>query len=122
MFANYFQGLWVNFPKNQLFCLLGPNGAGKTTTINCLTGITPVTGGDGNVQFSCSSVKNFFHEIKGIYLSYIINCSVDSFCIWIFNSKLHRNVKDSKNHRSLSTGDLFSFFLFVFLSVSSSFK
>ncbi|KAB5524858.1 hypothetical protein DKX38_022607 [Salix brachista] len=38
--------LWVNFRKDQLFCLLGPNGAGKTTTINCLTGITPVTGGD----------------------------------------------------------------------------
>ncbi|KAG8379146.1 hypothetical protein BUALT_Bualt07G0057800 [Buddleja alternifolia] len=40
------KGLWLNFPKNQLFCLLGPNGAGKTTAINCLTGITPVTGGD----------------------------------------------------------------------------
>ena len=51
--SNYFyllnnvQGLWVNFAKDQLFCLLGPNGAGKTTAINCLTGITPVTGGDG---------------------------------------------------------------------------
>ncbi|KAJ6374148.1 hypothetical protein OIU78_029785 [Salix suchowensis] len=41
--------LWVNFRKDQLFCLLGPNGAGKTTTINCLTGITPVTGGDALV-------------------------------------------------------------------------
>ncbi|KAH8487102.1 hypothetical protein H0E87_025902 [Populus deltoides] len=41
--------LWVNFTKDQLFCLLGPNGAGKTTTINCLTGITPVTGGDALV-------------------------------------------------------------------------
>ncbi|KAI6675688.1 hypothetical protein NL676_003594 [Syzygium grande] len=41
--------LWVNFAKDQLFCLLGPNGAGKTTTINCLTGITPVTGGDALV-------------------------------------------------------------------------
>ncbi|XP_042947784.1 ABC transporter A family member 2-like isoform X1 [Carya illinoinensis] len=40
------RALWVNFTKDQLFCLLGPNGAGKTTTINCLTGITPVTGGD----------------------------------------------------------------------------
>ncbi|KAL2515888.1 ABC transporter A family member 2 [Forsythia ovata] len=40
------KGLWVNFPTDQLFCLLGPNGAGKTTAINCLTGITPVTGGD----------------------------------------------------------------------------
>lgn len=37
----------MNFAKDQLFCLLGPNGAGKTTVINCLTGITPVTGGDG---------------------------------------------------------------------------
>ncbi|XP_050255430.1 ABC transporter A family member 2-like [Quercus robur] len=40
------RGLMVNFEKDQLFCLLGPNGAGKTTAINCLTGITPVTGGD----------------------------------------------------------------------------
>ncbi|XP_020420066.1 ABC transporter A family member 2 isoform X2 [Prunus persica] len=40
------KGLWVNFAKDQLFCLLGPNGAGKTTAINCLTGNTPVTGGD----------------------------------------------------------------------------
>ncbi|KAF5196994.1 Abc transporter a family member [Thalictrum thalictroides] len=40
------KGLWVNFPKDQLFCLLGPNGAGKTTSISCLTGITPVTAGD----------------------------------------------------------------------------
>ncbi|CAJ2676962.1 unnamed protein product [Trifolium pratense] len=40
------KGLWVKFTKDQLFCLLGPNGAGKTTVINCLTGITPVTGGD----------------------------------------------------------------------------
>lgn len=41
------QGLWMNVAKDQLFCLLGPNGAGKTTTISCLTGINPVTGGDG---------------------------------------------------------------------------
>ncbi|KAL6970758.1 ATP-binding cassette sub- A member 2 [Sarracenia purpurea var. burkii] len=40
------KGLWVNIPKDQLFCLLGPNGAGKTTTISCLTGISPVTSGD----------------------------------------------------------------------------
>ncbi|XP_020104901.1 ABC transporter A family member 2-like [Ananas comosus] len=40
------KGIWVNLAKDQLFCLLGPNGAGKTTVINCLTGITPVTGGD----------------------------------------------------------------------------
>ncbi|KAH6797364.1 ATP-binding cassette A2 [Perilla frutescens var. hirtella] len=40
------KGIWLNFPKDQLFCLLGPNGAGKTTAINCLTGITPVTSGD----------------------------------------------------------------------------
>ncbi|KAL3716504.1 hypothetical protein ACJRO7_008150 [Eucalyptus globulus] len=44
-----FKELWVNFAKDQLFCLLGHNGAGKTTTINCLTGITPVTGGDALV-------------------------------------------------------------------------
>uniref|UniRef100_J3MSS8 ABC transporter domain-containing protein n=1 Tax=Oryza brachyantha TaxID=4533 RepID=J3MSS8_ORYBR len=41
--------LWVNLEKDQLFCLLGPNGAGKTTTISCLTGITPITGGDAMI-------------------------------------------------------------------------
>lgn len=46
----------MNFAKDQLFCLLGPNGAGKTTAINCLTGITPVTCGDGNniKKISCT--------------------------------------------------------------------
>lgn len=43
------KGLWVNLEKDQLFCLLGPNGAGKTTTISCLTGITPITGGDAMI-------------------------------------------------------------------------
>jgi len=41
----------MNIAKDQLFCLLGPNGAGKTTTISCLTGINPVTGGDGKKSF-----------------------------------------------------------------------
>lgn len=40
------KGLWVNLSKDQLFCLLGPNGAGKTTATSCLTGISPLTGGD----------------------------------------------------------------------------
>lgn len=44
------KGIWLNFPKDQLFCLLGPNGAGKTTAINCLTGITPVTSGDALIH------------------------------------------------------------------------
>ncbi|KAL8042208.1 hypothetical protein ABFX02_09G035200 [Erythranthe guttata] len=44
------KGIWLNFPKDQLFCLLGPNGAGKTTAISCLTGITPVTGGDALIH------------------------------------------------------------------------
>jgi ABC-type multidrug transport system ATPase subunit len=51
----------VNLEKDQLFCLLGPNGAGKTTTISCLTGITPITGGDGKYrslkQHSCFFVS-----------------------------------------------------------------
>lgn len=63
----------MNFAKDQLFCLLGPNGAGKTTSINCLTGITPVTDGDGNmliiffvlpVKFLCYNViKSLNHHI-----------------------------------------------------------
>ena len=56
MFEKYFQGLWVNFRKNQLFCFLGPKGSGKTTVNDCLTGITPVTRDDGNVQFSRSLI------------------------------------------------------------------
>ncbi|XP_057952553.1 ABC transporter A family member 2-like [Malania oleifera] len=56
------KGLWVNFAKDQLFCLLGPNGAGKTTAINCLTGVTPVTGGDaliyGNSIRSSTGMSN----------------------------------------------------------------
>ena len=47
----------VNFEKDQLFCLLGPNGAGKTTAINCLTGITPVTGGDGELSLSVYPIE-----------------------------------------------------------------
>ncbi|XP_073143573.1 ABC transporter A family member 2-like [Henckelia pumila] len=43
------EGLWMNIPKDQLFCLLGPNGAGKTTSISCLTGITTVSSGDALV-------------------------------------------------------------------------
>lgn len=49
----------MNFAKDQLFCLLGPNGAGKTTVINCLTGITPVTGGDG-IYFEMLTFGNVF--------------------------------------------------------------
>ncbi|PON34694.1 ABC transporter A, ABCA [Parasponia andersonii] len=43
------KGLWVNFARDQLFCLLGTSGAGKTSVIKCLTGITPITGGDALV-------------------------------------------------------------------------
>ncbi|KAG6412263.1 hypothetical protein SASPL_124937 [Salvia splendens] len=50
------KGIWMNFPKDQLFCLLGPNGAGKTTAINCLTGITPVTSGDALIYGN--SIRN----------------------------------------------------------------
>lgn len=40
------KGIWMNLAKDQLFCLLGANGAGKSTSISCLTGLTPITGGD----------------------------------------------------------------------------
>ncbi|KAL5816491.1 hypothetical protein ACOSQ3_024869 [Xanthoceras sorbifolium] len=40
------RGSWINIGKKQCFCLLGPNGAGKSTTIGCLTGISPLSGGD----------------------------------------------------------------------------
>ncbi|KAK3226518.1 hypothetical protein Dsin_006380 [Dipteronia sinensis] len=63
------KGLWVNIEKDQLFCLLGPNGAGKTTTISCLTGITPMTGGDaliyGNSSRSSVGMSNI-RKIIGV--------------------------------------------------------
>ncbi|PQQ15525.1 ABC transporter A family member 2 isoform X1 [Prunus yedoensis var. nudiflora] len=67
------KGFWVNFAKDQLCCLLGPNGAGKTTAINCLTGNTPVTGGDEeNIAFLTFVIPhhreglltNFFAELQ----------------------------------------------------------
>lgn len=64
-YLSFLQGLWVNLAKDQLFCLLGPNGAGKTTAINCLTGISPVTGGDGNRTNILS--ENLYFLVK-IYL------------------------------------------------------
>lgn len=61
------KGLWVNIAKDQLFCLLGPNGAGKTTTISCLTGITPVTGGDALIYgFSIRSSVSMTNIQKSI--------------------------------------------------------
>ncbi|KAF3590535.1 hypothetical protein DY000_02026382 [Brassica cretica] len=54
------KGLWMNIAKDQLFCLLGPNGAGKTTTISCLTGINPVTGGDGKDLFYKKLLSKLF--------------------------------------------------------------
>ena len=60
LFLNYFQGLWMNFQKDQLFCLLGHNGAGKTTAISCLTGISPTTDGDGeSLSLSLSLTTTF---------------------------------------------------------------
>ncbi|EXB20715.1 ABC transporter A family member 2 [Morus notabilis] len=44
------KGLWLNIARDQLFCLLGTSGAGKTSLIYCLTGITPVTGGDALIS------------------------------------------------------------------------
>uniref|UniRef100_A0A7N0VH21 ABC transporter domain-containing protein n=1 Tax=Kalanchoe fedtschenkoi TaxID=63787 RepID=A0A7N0VH21_KALFE len=56
------KGLWINMAKDQLFCLLGPNGAGKTTTISCLTGVTPVTSGDGMARcFAFIYILIHFH-------------------------------------------------------------
>jgi ABC-type cobalamin/Fe3+-siderophores transport system ATPase subunit len=75
--VSFIQGLWMNIAKDQLFCLLGPNGAGKTTTINCLTGLFPVTGGDGKIKlalFSCfcfieASVLSLFTILISLWLA-----------------------------------------------------
>lgn len=58
-FCSLNKGVWMNFERNRLFCLLGPNGAGKTTLINCLTGITQVSNGDG--KFYLFKKKNLNH-------------------------------------------------------------
>ena len=102
--ANYLQGLWVNLAKNQLFCLLGPNGAGKTTTINCLTGITPVTDGDGNSFLSISFITVSVRWTQESCIN-ITNFLLNSIHSWKFYPKFYWHVKHSKNYRSLSTGD-----------------
>lgn len=98
------QGLWINIPKDQLFCLLGPNGAGKSTTINCVIGITPVTGGDGESRCQLyilySSLKN--RDVPKLCMTF-----TDSISFWTFHPKLYRDVKHSQCYRSLSSG--FSF-------------
>lgn len=58
--------LWMNFPKNQLFCLLGPNGAGKSTLISCLTGITPVTHGDALIYGNSVRSSKGMSAIRGL--------------------------------------------------------
>ena len=50
----------MNIAKDQLFCMLGPNGAGKTTSISCLTGINPITGGDGKDLFYKKLLSKLF--------------------------------------------------------------
>ncbi len=104
----------MNFTKDQLFCLLGPNGAGKTTAINCLTGITPVTGGDGDSLSLSLSQFILLKCIEGE--NYIWICLINSIDLWRFNPKLCWHVKHSKNYRSLSPGDLC---LFLCLYISS---
>lgn len=55
----------MNLAKDQLFCLLGPNGAGKTTAINCLTGITPLTSGDGITHICFLVYQSQLHWKQG---------------------------------------------------------
>ncbi|CAL9173893.1 unnamed protein product, partial [Musa hybrid cultivar] len=67
---------------DQLFYLLGPNGAGKTTLINCLTGITPVTGGDAliygySVRSSVGMSK--IRRMIGVFSDYRF------FSVWQFD-------------------------------------
>lgn len=45
--VSWMQELWMNIEKDSVFCLLGQNGAGKTTTISCITGVLPISDGDG---------------------------------------------------------------------------
>lgn len=82
---NNFQGLWVNFAKDQLFCLLGPNGAGKTTAINCLTGNTPVTGGDGN------TIIFFLSALIGKFLRLWCQLGNDNFANCLVTALIYGN-------------------------------
>lgn len=77
----------MNFAKDQLFCLLGPNGAGKTTAINCLTGITPVTSGDGN-----NTCKKFpYFSVKRSYEIFTLLQTVKFVCFSFKESKITPN-------------------------------
>ena len=85
----------MNLAKDQLFCLLGPNGAGKTTAINCLTGITPVTGGDGMGSFG-----NLYGLITSFEQS--VKLSSDNYC-WslalIYQNSIRSSVGMTKIRR-----------------------
>lgn len=110
MLVIYLQDLWVNFRKDQLFCLLGPNGAGKTTIINCLTGITPVTGGDGNtLSFHNHNYIETGLEVHIILIMSQILC-INSLGLWTFRSKHGWHVRHPANYRSVSTGALSAYF------------
>ncbi|XP_073021934.1 ABC transporter A family member 2-like [Primulina eburnea] len=60
------EGVWMNIPKDQLFCLLGPNGAGKTTSISCLTGITSISSGDALVYGHSIRSAGGMQNIRGM--------------------------------------------------------
>ena len=61
------EGLTLRIPEGEIFGLLGPNGSGKTTTINCLSGLTDVSGGILKVGgFDVQKEKGKFREILGI--------------------------------------------------------
>jgi len=74
----------MNIAKDQLFCLLGPNGAGKTPTISCLTGINPVTGGDGKYLFreEAKSSQSIFNHSNNIHV-----IDLNSSYIWRLHKK-----------------------------------
>jgi len=57
------RGNWFRIETGKLFALLGPNGAGKTTTINCLTGLLPISAGNGIVYGN--SVVGGISAIRG---------------------------------------------------------
>ncbi|MFH1624005.1 MAG: ABC transporter ATP-binding protein [Pseudomonadota bacterium] len=48
----------------EIVALLGHNGAGKTTTLNCIFGLSPITG--GNISFNGTEItnRNTIHNVK----------------------------------------------------------
>lgn len=61
------QGVNFEFEKGKIYGLLGRNGAGKTTLFNCLSGETPVDGGQALLRNQGTSQKLREEDVGYVY-------------------------------------------------------